>query len=36
MAEALEFSVSGVETVGEDVAMTIYPTREEDRVHRAG
>jgi diaminohydroxyphosphoribosylaminopyrimidine deaminase/5-amino-6-(5-phosphoribosylamino)uracil reductase len=36
MAEALEFSVSGVETVGEDVAMTIYPTREEDCVHRAG
>ena len=36
MAEALEFSVSGVETLGEDVAMTLYPNREEDRVHRAG
>jgi diaminohydroxyphosphoribosylaminopyrimidine deaminase / 5-amino-6-(5-phosphoribosylamino)uracil reductase len=36
MAEALEFSVSDVEKVGEDVAVTLYPTREEDRVHRAG
>ena len=36
MAEALEFSVSGVEPVGEDVAMTLYPIREEDRVHRVG
>ena len=36
MAEALRFSVSNVETVGEDVAVTLYPTREEDRVHRAG
>jgi diaminohydroxyphosphoribosylaminopyrimidine deaminase / 5-amino-6-(5-phosphoribosylamino)uracil reductase len=36
MAEALEFSVSNVETVGEDVAVTLYPDREEDRVHRAG
>ena len=38
MAEALKFSVSSVETVGEDVAVTLYPTEgtEEDRVHRAG
>ena len=37
MAEALEFSVSDVETVGEDVAVTLYPNHEEeDRVHRAG
>ena len=36
MAEALKFSVSSVETVGEDVAVTLYPTREEDRVYRAG
>jgi diaminohydroxyphosphoribosylaminopyrimidine deaminase / 5-amino-6-(5-phosphoribosylamino)uracil reductase len=36
MAEALKFSVSGVEKVGEDVAVTLYPDREEDRVHRAG
>jgi diaminohydroxyphosphoribosylaminopyrimidine deaminase/5-amino-6-(5-phosphoribosylamino)uracil reductase len=36
MAEALRFSVSKVETIGEDVAVTLYPTREEDRVHRAG
>ena len=36
MAEALRFSVSNVETVGEDVAVTLYPTREESRVHRAG
>ena len=38
MAEALRFSVSAVETVGEDVAVTLYPTQEteEDRVHRAG
>jgi diaminohydroxyphosphoribosylaminopyrimidine deaminase / 5-amino-6-(5-phosphoribosylamino)uracil reductase len=36
MSEALKFSVSDVETVGEDVAVTLYPTREEDRVHRAG
>ena len=36
MAEALQFSVSGVEKVGEDVAVTLYPDREEDRVHRAG
>ena len=36
MAEALRFSVANVETVGEDVAVTLYPAREEDRVHRAG
>ncbi len=36
MAEALKFSVSNVETVGEDVAVTLYPARGEDRVHRAG
>ena len=36
MAEALKFSVSGVEKVGEDVALTLYPDLEEDRVHRAG
>ncbi len=36
MADALEFSVSSVETIGEDVAVTLYPDRKEDRVHRAG
>jgi diaminohydroxyphosphoribosylaminopyrimidine deaminase/5-amino-6-(5-phosphoribosylamino)uracil reductase len=36
MAEALKFSVSVVEAVGEDVAVTLYPADEEDRVHRAG
>ncbi len=36
MAEALSFSVSNVERVGEDVAVTLYPAREERRVHRAG
>jgi diaminohydroxyphosphoribosylaminopyrimidine deaminase / 5-amino-6-(5-phosphoribosylamino)uracil reductase len=36
MAEALRFSVANVETVGEDVAVTLYPAHEEDRVHRAG
>jgi diaminohydroxyphosphoribosylaminopyrimidine deaminase/5-amino-6-(5-phosphoribosylamino)uracil reductase len=36
MAEALKFSVSGVEKVGEDVAVTLYPDREEDRVHGVG
>lgn len=35
MAEALRFEVSGVETVGEDVAVTLYPARKEDHVHRA-
>ncbi|QIN82926.1 bifunctional diaminohydroxyphosphoribosylaminopyrimidine deaminase/5-amino-6-(5-phosphoribosylamino)uracil reductase RibD [Rubrobacter tropicus] len=37
MAEALRFRVSGVEAVGEDVAVTLYPARseEEKRVHRA-
>jgi diaminohydroxyphosphoribosylaminopyrimidine deaminase/5-amino-6-(5-phosphoribosylamino)uracil reductase len=38
MAEALRFSVSSLEKLGEDVVVTLYPTREmeEDRVHRAG
>ena len=38
MAESLRFSVSKVEQVGEDVAVTLYPTpgSEEGRVHRAG
>ena len=36
MAEALRFSVSNVERIGEDVGVTLYPTREERRVHRAG
>jgi len=36
MAEALKYSVSAVEKVGEDVVVTLYPDREEDRVHRAG
>jgi diaminohydroxyphosphoribosylaminopyrimidine deaminase/5-amino-6-(5-phosphoribosylamino)uracil reductase len=36
MSAALEFSVSDVEKVGEDIAVTLYPTSEEDRVHRAG
>ena len=37
MAEALRFRVSEVETVGEDVAVTLYPApgEEEKRVHRA-
>ncbi len=36
MAEALDFSVVEAEKVGEDVAVTLYPKREEERVHRAG
>ena len=36
MAEALKFSVANLERVGEDVAVTLYPTREDRRVHRAG
>jgi diaminohydroxyphosphoribosylaminopyrimidine deaminase / 5-amino-6-(5-phosphoribosylamino)uracil reductase len=36
MAEALKFSVANVETVGKDVAVTLYPDCEENRVHRAG
>jgi diaminohydroxyphosphoribosylaminopyrimidine deaminase/5-amino-6-(5-phosphoribosylamino)uracil reductase len=36
MAEASRFEVSSVERVGEDVAVTLYPAREEDRVHRTG
>ena len=37
MAESLKFSVSEVEKVGEDVAVTLYPDvgGEEERVHRA-
>ena len=37
MAEALRFSVFGVEAVDEDVAVTLYPAtgEEEKRVHRA-
>ena len=37
MAEALQFRVSEVEAVGEDVAVTLYPApgEEENRVHRA-
>jgi diaminohydroxyphosphoribosylaminopyrimidine deaminase / 5-amino-6-(5-phosphoribosylamino)uracil reductase len=36
MTEALRFSISKVETVGEDVAVTLYPAPEEDHVHRTG
>jgi diaminohydroxyphosphoribosylaminopyrimidine deaminase/5-amino-6-(5-phosphoribosylamino)uracil reductase len=35
VAEALQFSVSEVERVGDDVAVTLYPGGEEERVHRA-
>jgi diaminohydroxyphosphoribosylaminopyrimidine deaminase/5-amino-6-(5-phosphoribosylamino)uracil reductase len=35
VAESLQFSVSEVEKVGEDVAVTLYPGGEEERVHRA-
>jgi diaminohydroxyphosphoribosylaminopyrimidine deaminase/5-amino-6-(5-phosphoribosylamino)uracil reductase len=37
VAEALQFSVSDVEKVGTDVAVTLYPgvAGEEERVHRA-
>ena len=36
MAEALRFRVAGVEAVGEDVTVTLYPDRgEEADVHRA-
>jgi diaminohydroxyphosphoribosylaminopyrimidine deaminase / 5-amino-6-(5-phosphoribosylamino)uracil reductase len=37
MAESLQFSVSEVEKLGEDVAVTLYPGAggEEERVHRA-
>ena len=34
MAEALRFSVSSVEPVGEDFAVTLYPGREEIPVRR--
>ena len=35
VAESLQFSVSEVEKVGDDVAVTLYPSGEEERVHRA-
>ena len=37
VAESLRFSVSDVEKIGEDVAVTLYPgvAGEEERVHRA-
>ncbi len=35
VAESLRFSVSEVGRVGDDVAVTLYPGREEERVHRA-
>jgi diaminohydroxyphosphoribosylaminopyrimidine deaminase/5-amino-6-(5-phosphoribosylamino)uracil reductase len=35
VAESLRFSVSEVEKVGDDVAVTLYPGGGEERVHRA-
>jgi len=35
VAEALQFSLAEVEKVGDDVAVTLYPGGEEERVHRA-
>jgi diaminohydroxyphosphoribosylaminopyrimidine deaminase/5-amino-6-(5-phosphoribosylamino)uracil reductase len=35
VAESLRFSVSEVEKVGDDVAVTLYPGGEEEHVHRA-
>jgi diaminohydroxyphosphoribosylaminopyrimidine deaminase / 5-amino-6-(5-phosphoribosylamino)uracil reductase len=35
VAESLQFSVSEVEKVGDDVAVTLYPGGGEERVHRA-
>ena len=37
VAESLQFSVSDVERIGGDVAVTLYPgvAGEEERVHRA-
>jgi hypothetical protein len=35
VAESLRFSVSEVEKVGDDIAVTLYPVGEEERVHRA-
>ena len=35
VAESLQFSVSDVERVGDDVAVTLYPGGQEERVHRA-
>jgi len=35
VAESLQFSVSEVEKVGDDLAVTLYPGGEEQHVHRA-
>jgi diaminohydroxyphosphoribosylaminopyrimidine deaminase / 5-amino-6-(5-phosphoribosylamino)uracil reductase len=35
VAESLRFSVAEVEKVGDDIAVTLYPVGEEERVHRA-
>jgi len=35
VAESLQFSVSEVEKVGDDIAVTLYPGGEEAHVHRA-
>lgn len=35
VAESLRFSLSEVEKLGQDVAVTLYPDGEEERVHRA-
>jgi diaminohydroxyphosphoribosylaminopyrimidine deaminase / 5-amino-6-(5-phosphoribosylamino)uracil reductase len=35
VAESLQFSVSEVGKVGDDIAVTLYPGGEEERVHRA-
>ena len=35
VAESLQFSVSEVGKVGDDVVVTLYPGTEEERVHRA-
>ena len=35
VAESLQFSVSEVGRVGDDVAVTLYPGSEEEHVHRA-
>ena len=38
MVDALQFRVSGVEQLGDDVSLTLYPQKlgEEERVYRAG
>jgi diaminohydroxyphosphoribosylaminopyrimidine deaminase/5-amino-6-(5-phosphoribosylamino)uracil reductase len=36
MSEAPRFRVETVEKVGEDVAVTLYPLKEDDLVHRTG